>query len=97
MSARGDRLLSELIEALMQKLGEESERVKRIVTALEVDEGEYKRILIDEVMNEVVVEVLFALLPGSTITPEEVKAAALKLLANFLDRDERIFLGGAAL
>lgn len=94
MSKKVERFLYELAATLMRKLEEDGERVKRIVAGLEVDEQEYRRLMVNEVVNEVMVDVMFAFPPHTLHTPEGVKAKALKLLENFLERDERLFCGG---
>lgn len=91
MSGKVERFLYELAATLMRKLEEESERVRRIVAGLEVDEQEYRRLTVNEVVNEVMVDAMFAFPPHTLHTSEGVKAKALKLLDRFLERDERIF------
>jgi len=86
-----EEFLSKLADELMARLKVDGERVKRIVAKLEVGEEEYRRLMVTEVINEIIVDAQFAFPPHTLHTPSEVKAKAYRLLETFLERDERLF------
>ncbi len=91
MSDEVELLLSSIADELMRRLEDSGDRVKRIVANLEINEEEYRRLMVCEVINEVIVDAQFAFPPHTLHTPSGVRAKALKLLEKFLERDERLF------
>ncbi len=91
-----EKLISEIIALPSEKLVANAERVKRIVANLEVDEEEYNRLLVGEVVDSVYVEaqIVASQRCGGHSTPEDVKAKALSLLERKLERDERLYARG---
>jgi hypothetical protein len=86
------QLLAEIAELVKEKLDEQSATVKRVVANLEVDEKAYGRLMVSEVLNEMMVDAQFAFPPHQSQTPDQVKEKAMNFLAKKLERDKRLYL-----
>ena len=87
-----DELLSEIVEIISKQLDTDQEAIQKILTKIDVDEENYKKLMILEVVGDVTIEAQFAFPPHKSRTPEEVKAKALNTLSRKLERDKRLFL-----
>jgi hypothetical protein len=86
------QLLAEIAELVKDKLDEQRATVKRIVANLEVDEQTYKRLMVSEVVNKMMIDIQFAFPPNQNHTPDQVKEKAIDFLAKKLERDKRLYL-----
>jgi len=95
MVSAQEQPLAKMIERVLnERLDEEKETVRRIVAGVEnpeVDEQDYRQLIVSEVMKEVMVDALFAVLLPPTHTHEDVISKALNVLAKNLRRDEWIY------
>jgi len=86
-----EELLNETAKMLFRELDEREEEVHRMVSQLEVDEANYKNLLVREVVGDITVDAQFAFPPMRNHTPEEVKAKALTIFCKKFERDKRLF------
>lgn len=87
-----ERLLEEISKMLFSRLEEREGEVQKVVSQLEVDEVKYKKLIVHEVVGNVIVDAQFAFPPMQNHTPEDVKVKALSILHRKLERDKRLYL-----
>jgi len=86
-----EELLNEIARMLFRELEEREDEVQRMVSQLEVDEDNYKNLMVREVISDITVDAQFAFPPMRNHTPEEVKTKALAVFSKKFERDKRLF------
>jgi len=86
-----EELLNEIARMLFRELEKREEEVQRMVSQLEVDEANYKKLMVREVISDITVDAQFAFPPMQNHTPKEVRAKALTILGKKFERDKRLF------
>jgi len=86
-----ENLLSEIAEMVAKELDDHLQDVRQMLPQLDVDEAEYKRLLLSEVVNDVVIEAQFAFPPHKSYSPDEVKTKALDVFRRKFERDKMLY------
>jgi len=86
-----ENLLSEIAEMVAKEIDNHIGDVRQMLPQLDVDEAEYKRLLVLEVVNDVVIEAQFAFPPHKSYSPDEVKNKASNIFRKKFERDKRLY------